>query len=67
MLDPSNPAHMQGLEKLMALEGLTRPDAKFTPEDWIEPCTHVLARTTDEALVTDDNMGTEWQSVWGRR
>ncbi len=32
--------------------------------DWIEPCPHVLARTAGQALITDDNMGTEWRHVW---
>ena len=35
------------------------------PADWIEPCAHVLARTADQTLVTDDNMGTEWPTFLG--
>lgn len=66
MLDLSRPEHAQGLERLMALESLTRPDAARTPDDWIEPCAQVLARTAGQTLVTDDNMGTEWRHFWDR-
>ena len=31
----------------------------------LEPCPAILARTAGLALVTDDNMGTEWRFVFG--
>ncbi len=66
VLDPSNPVHTQGLERLMALEPLTRPGGQRAPGDWIEPCERVLARTVGQSLVTDNNMGTEWNTIWSR-
>ncbi len=64
MLDPTRAEHVQGLERLMALENQTQPDGVRAPGDWIEPCAQVLARTANQTLVTDDNMGTEWRHVW---
>ncbi|MES2715595.1 MAG: spermidine synthase [Pseudomonadota bacterium] len=66
VLDLSNPVHAQGLGRLMALEPLTQPGVRHDPRDWIEPCEQVLARTVGQALLTDDNMGTEWNMIWGR-
>jgi len=31
----------------------------------IEQCPTLLSRTTDQVLVTDDNMGTEWRYYLG--
>lgn len=70
MLDLSRPEHAEGLERLMALESQTQPDAvhaRSGPDDWIEPCEQVLARTTGQPLVTDDNMGTEWRYLWDKQ
>lgn len=67
MLDLTLPAHAQGLERLLAIGSLTRPDAQRTPADWIEPCEQVRVRTAGQALITDDNMGTEWQTILGSR
>jgi len=64
MLDLSRTEHVQGLERLMAIEGQIRNDRAHAAADWIEPCPHVLARTAGQSLVTDDNMGTEWRQVW---
>jgi spermidine synthase len=66
VLEPSNAVHAQGMERLMALEPLTHADAQRSAQDWIEPCPQVLARTTGQALVTDDNMGTEWRTMLGQ-
>ena len=67
ILDLSDSVHAQGLDLLMALESeLNCPDAERTPTDWIEPCERVLFRTAGQKLITDDNMGTEWQTIWGR-
>lgn len=67
MLDMNNPVHTQGLARLMAVESLLKPDATRTPADWIEPCPQVMARTAGLALITDDNMGTEWQTMLGSK
>ena len=63
-LDPSRAEHAKKLEQLMAIEVQTRSDRTPAADDWIEPCPRVLARTAGQALVTDDNMGTEWRQFW---
>ncbi|MEP6872786.1 MAG: spermidine synthase [Burkholderiales bacterium] len=65
MLDSSRVEHAQGLERLMAIEDQIRLNRTYVAEDWIESCPHVMARTVGQKLVTDDNMGTEWQQLWG--
>jgi len=64
ILDLSIAEHVQGLDRLMAIESQVRPERTHADGDWIEPCPHVLARTGGQALVTDDNMGTEWRHFW---
>jgi spermidine synthase len=66
MIDLSNPVHVMGIERLMALESQVHPGATPSAADWIEPCEHVLSRTAGRELVTDDNMGTEWRHFWDR-
>lgn len=67
MLDPARADHTQGLKRLMALESQTHTDAAHAPGDWIEPCAQVLARTANQTLITDDNMGTEWRHIWEKQ
>jgi hypothetical protein len=67
IVDLSHAEHVKGLERLMALESQTRPDAARAPRDSIEPCAKVLARTAGQELVTDDNMGTEWTYLWSKQ
>jgi len=64
MLDLARADQAEGLARLMAIEGQTRMDRAHALSDWIEPCPHVLARTSGQSLVTDDNMGTEWRQIW---
>ncbi len=63
-LDPARAEHAKKLEQLMAIERQTRSNRTPAADDWIEPCPRVLERTTGQALVTDDNMGTEWRQFW---
>lgn len=64
VLDLARPADANRLDALMRIR-----------EEWgdgsgpggasIEPCAHILKRTAGMALVTDDNMGTEWRKPLG--
>ena len=66
VVDAANPEHAQGLDRLMALAAQLRPDHARSPADTIESCPDVLARSAGQALITDDNMGTEWRHIWDR-
>ncbi len=57
LLDDSNPRNLVVWDRLVSLlpgDGATSTKPAF------EDCSSVLARTAGVALVTDDNMGTEW-------
>jgi hypothetical protein len=65
ILDLSIEAHAAGLSRLLGLEVQTHQTSRHLSTDWIEPCENVLDRTKGQALITDDNMGTEWRQIWG--
>jgi spermidine synthase len=55
--DPNNPADRERLDALLTEYG---PGGSQ-----IEECPAVLSRTSGKALITDDNMGTEWRHYLG--
>jgi len=60
VLDPENPAHQQHVRDALALlEGGPGEDGQVALE-WRES---VLRRVAGARLITDDNMGTEWEQV----
>lgn len=63
VLDLTRPDQVRGLDMLMGIAPQIDATSGAPTDDWIEPCEHVRRRTAGEALVTDDNMGTEWQSL----
>lgn len=66
LLDPGNTEHARGVQRLMSLAPQTQSDVAHAASDAIEPCELVLLRTAGQALVTDDNMGTEWSQIWSK-
>jgi spermidine synthase len=63
VVDQSNPVHTSGLTWLMSFQNeLAKPSIRTQ----MEPCQSILARTASKALVTDDNMGTEWNYFFNR-
>lgn len=64
VLDSTLLSHREGMSRLMALESQIGATEPRNSGNWIEPCEHVLARTVGIPIVTDDNMGTEWQMPW---
>jgi spermidine synthase len=61
LLDASNPRDLAIWDHLAALP--ERTDAPLSQQAF-EDCASILARTQSAALVTDDNMGTEWRHLW---
>jgi predicted membrane-bound spermidine synthase len=65
VFDLDAPQDRDTMQRLMSLQ-LTFENARpFDRDTPIEPCSEVLARTGEQTLVTDDNMGTEWRYFWG--
>jgi spermidine synthase len=61
LLDASDPRDLAVWDHLAALlKGTDKP----LPQQAFEDCPSILARTQSAALVTDDNMGTEWGYSW---
>jgi hypothetical protein len=58
LLDASNSRDLAVWDQLAAL--LKSTDAPLSQQAF-EDCASILARTQSAALVTDDNMGTEWR------
>ena len=53
------------LDRWMSLESLLKLKSSLAPLDALETCSEILDRTSAEATVTDDNMGSEWRRLWG--
>ena len=66
VIDTARTADAQALARLRSLEALFAPGRVRRAEDPIETCPEVMKRTAGAALVTDDNMGTEWRYPFGR-
>ena len=64
VLDLSRAPDKAKLDTLMAFETGLHANA-YTEDTMIEPCSSILARTADRAMVTDDNMGDEWRVILG--
>ena len=62
VFDTSRSADRAELDQLQAWE--TSLTARNDPRP-IEPCSDILARTSGEQPVTDDNMGSEWLHFLG--
>jgi predicted membrane-bound spermidine synthase len=60
VLDLTNPIHRARLEEIIAA---VDPHASVQngPEGMMETCESIMSRTRDLPLITDDNMGEEWQ------
>jgi spermidine synthase len=62
VLDQSNPIHRARLEEIMATldpSALDQNGQKGT----LETCQSINSRTQGQRLITDDNMGEEWQQI----
>lgn len=66
VFDTSRADNLAVLDRWMSLESHLKSQALRAPDTELETCPEILARTTTETSVTDDNMGTEWRRVWGR-
>ena len=60
VFDPSNPIHRARLEEIMAKLDPSASD-RDGPNGTIETCESIKFRTQNLPLITDDNMGEEWQ------
>jgi spermidine synthase len=58
--DLSNPTHRTRLAKIMATVDSSATDLNG-PNGTMETCQSIKSRTQDAPLITDDNMGEEWQ------
>ena len=61
VFDRSNPMHRARLKEIMAALDPTAPDENG--QGTMETCRSIKSRTQDLRLITDDNMGEEWQQV----
>jgi hypothetical protein len=60
VFDLSNPIHRVRLEELVAMLDVSESDQKG-PKGTLETCESIKSRTQELPLITDDNMGEEWQ------
>ena len=60
VFDRSNPIHRARLEEIMATVDPSAP-SQNGPKGTLETCQNIKSRTQDLQLITDDNMGEEWQ------
>jgi spermidine synthase len=60
VFDLSNPIHRARLDEVMATVDLSARDQNG-PEGTMETCQSIMFRTQGQPLITDDNMGEEWQ------
>ena len=60
VFDLSNPIHRARLEEIMATVDSSATDQNG-PKGTMETCQSIKSRTQDVPLITDDNMGEEWQ------
>jgi hypothetical protein len=63
--DPGNALDRAALEQLMSWETNLVLGADQRRDRPIEACASILARTAGKAIVTDDNMGSEWRHFLG--
>jgi spermidine synthase len=61
LVDPVRAEDRDTLENLMGMEADLVPGAAETLTKRIEPCAEILARSTGQTMITDDNMGSEWR------
>jgi spermidine synthase len=62
VFDLSNPLHRARLEQIIATIDPSGPDQNG-PIGTMETCQSIKSRTQDLRLITDDNMGEEWQQI----
>jgi spermidine synthase len=60
VFDLSNPVHRARLEEIMAALDSSASDQNG-PKGTMETCQSIKSRTQDTPIITDDNMGEEWQ------
>jgi spermidine synthase len=60
VFDLSNPVHTARVEQILATLDSSAPD-KDGPKEAMETCQSIKSRTQGLSLITDDNMGEEWQ------
>ena len=60
VFDLSNPVHRARLEEIMAALNSSASDQNG-PKGTMETCQSIKSRTQDTPIITDDNMGEEWQ------
>jgi len=65
VFDSRRAADRASLDEFSAYEKSFGPKAAQAQNRPIEPCPDLLARTAGKEVVTDDNMGTEWQHFLG--
>jgi len=65
VFDSRRAADRASLDEFSAYEKSLDPKAAQAQNRPIEPCPDLLARTAGKEVVTDDNMGTEWQHFLG--
>lgn len=65
MFDPRDPLAMRALKADLTMADYARRPSANPAADPLEACGSVLARTAGRAVVTNDNMGTEWRYPLG--
>jgi hypothetical protein len=55
------PGSQQERRRLVEVKGMTTMDRDVPEEMTLKSAHHIRARTAGARIITDDNMGTEWQ------